>query len=423
VKPVYSIIVTALIITIAEIFYNSIYLNILVSLLTLIACIILIRSERRLKKTVDREKILHQKKLDALKAESEEQLKSIKSKMAEITDIHEKSISRTDSLHILLTELDLTTSIIEKLSGVIMNKSEESTLHATEKIFSIVDESQNVSKDIQTFLEEMSRGDHSLEHGVDKLLYVVEDFKFIVTKVEQLKTSYASDMSFIENKIISIRQLTDSISDIAEQTSLLAINASIEAARAGRVGSGFAVIAGETHKLADDSRKITAKITEGIKEIGCIVSSSYQRQSETLHITVDHLQDARESFNGMTSDLAPQIKSISSSVQRSKNLSESVTFGLNEITMSLQYQDATRQVLEHIVLLVKKIQEKFISLNQEMGVSERDDRELINNKLLADASRFFSVKEEWIALDLEQNAGEIKALDKKEDFQGDIILF
>ena len=130
----------------------------------------------------------------------------------------------------------------------------------------------------------------------------------------------------------------------------------------------------------------------------------------------------------MTNDLAPQIKNIASSVQKSKDLSESVTERLGEITMSLQYQDATRQILEHIVLLVEYIQEKFVSLKQENGLQEREDRESINTNLLANASKIFTVIEESLALDLELNESQLnenqlKEADKKEDFQGDITLF
>jgi methyl-accepting chemotaxis protein len=416
-------IIIVFIITITGIFYNNIYLNILAGLFLAITILILIGTVRRGEKTSKDEELTCQEKINKSKELSAEELNNVKEKITAIKSKYEESISRTDNLHRLLTEFDLTAPIIEKLSAVIMKKSEESTLNATEKIFTIVGESQEVSKDIQTLLADMSQGDHSLEHEMDKLLTEVEDFKAIVVKVEQLKTSYERDMGLIENTVVNIKSLADSISDIADQTSILAINASIEAARAGKAGAGFAVIAGETHKLASDSKQITEKISAGIKEIGITITSSFKRQSETLNSTVDHLQEAKESFHQMTYDLAPQIKNIASSVQKSKDLSESVTARLNEITMSLQYQDATRQILEHIVLLVEEIQKKFISLDQEMGFKERDDRVSINTNILANASKFFTVREEWIALNLELNESQLKENDEKEDFQGDITLF
>ena len=422
-KPAYSTIIITFIIIITGILYNSIYLNITAGLLLLITILLLGRTSHRVEAEIYDKECLSREELKKVKEDSAEEINNVKKKIAEIENKYKESITLADNLNRLLTELDLTTPIIKKLSTVIMDKSEESTLSATERIFTIVGESQNVSKDIQFLLAEMSQGDHSLEHEMDKLLKEVEDFKTIVIKVEQLKTSYERDMGLIENTVVNIRNLADSISDIADQTSILAINASIEAARAGRAGLGFAVIAGETHKLASDSKQITEKITLGIKEIGKTITSSFQRQSETLNSTVDHLQEAKESFHQMTYNLAPQIKNIASSVQKSKDLSESVTARLNEITMSLQYQDAARQILEHIILLVEKIQNKYISLNKEMGFKERDDREAIYTKLLANASKIFTVREERIALNLELNESRLEEADKKVELQGDITLF
>ena len=422
-NPAYSTIIIALITTIAGIFYNNIYLNIVTGLLLLIAILPFIRTAHKAETKTNDENCLSLEKIKKEKEKSKEEINNVKEKAEEIKNRFEESINMADTLNRLLTELDLTTPIIEKLSTVIMDKSEESTLSATEKIFTIVGESQNISKDVQTLLSDMSEGDHSLEREMDRLLTEVEDFKVIVVKVEQLKTSYEKDMGLIESTVVNIRNLADSISDIADQTSILAINASIEAARAGRAGLGFAVIAGETHKLASDSKQITEKITLGIKEIGKTITSSFQRQSETLNSTVDHLQEAKESFHQMTYNLAPQIKNIASSVQKSKDLSESVTARLNEITMSLQYQDAARQILEHIILLVEKIQNKYISLNKEMGFKERDDREAIYTKLLANASKIFTVREERIALNLELNESRLEEADKKVELQGDITLF
>ena len=426
-KPAYSIIIIAFFITIAGIFYNNIFLNITTGLLLLIAIFLIIKTLHKAETRRKDENCISLEKMEKERNRSKEEIDHLKEKEAETMDKYEESINMKDILNKLLTELDLTTPIIEKLSVVIMDKSEKSTLDATEKIFTIVGESQEVSKDIQILLADMSKGDHSLEHEVDRLLEEVEDFKAIVVKVEQLKTSYERDMELIGNTVLNIRNLADSISDIADQTSILAINASIEAARAGKAGEGFAVIAGETHKLASDSKQITEKISAGIKEIGKTITSSFQRQSETLNSTVSHLQEAKESFHKMTNNLAPQIKNIASSVQKSKDLSESVTSRLNEITMSLQYQDATRQILEHIVLLVESIQNKFISLKQEKGLQERDDRDLINTDLLANASKIFTVREEWIAMNLELNESQLKEADKEkgkeEELQGDITLF
>ncbi|MCK5671956.1 MAG: hypothetical protein KAH95_01195, partial [Spirochaetales bacterium] len=307
-KSAYSIIVVSLIITLSGIFYTNIFLNVIAGLLLCILLIVLAVTLRKIKAKMNIEENLSE---DNNKIENEniiEEIKNLKNEKEDLLIKYEESNKNLLSLHKLLIGLDITTPIIEKLSTVIINKSEESTLSATEKIFAIVGDSQNISKDIQILLSNMNTGEHSLNHEMDRLLREVQDFQEIVDNVEQLKKSYVNDMESIEKTVVNIKGLADSIADIADQTSILAINASIEAARAGSSGVGFAVIAGETQKLASDSKQITEKITSGIKDIGGTITSSFQRQSETLSNTVNHLQETKKSFQQMTFDLAPQIK-------------------------------------------------------------------------------------------------------------------
>lgn len=404
------------------IFYNNIILNIITGLL-LVFIIIVVRVTHKLEIKKTNEDYFSKEAIKKETEDSTEKLVIIQKKKEDIENKYNLSNKNLLSLHGLLTSLDITVPIMEKLSSVIINKSEESTLNATEKIFAIVGDSQNISKDIQKLLSNMNSGEHSLDHGMDRLLGEVQDFQVIVDKVEQLKRSYISDMERIEKTVVSIKGLADSIADIADQTSILAINASIEAARAGKAGVGFAVIAGETQKLASDSKQITEQITLGIKEIGGTITSSFQRQSETLTSTVNHLQEVKKSFHQMTFDLAPQIKNIASSVQKSKDLSESVTARLNEITMSLQYQDATRQILEHIIQLVGEIQKDFISLDIQKELESKEYRESINTQILSKANKIFTVREEWIIVGLKLEESKITEINKKNDLQGDITLF
>lgn len=423
-KPVNLIvtIIIAFIINLTGIFYNNIIINIITGL-TLIIILIFVKKNQKAEIKKDEQACLSR---DEIKIETNNlilKIKNIQGKKEELERRYNESNNNILILYKLLTGLDITTPIIDKLSTVIIDKSEESTINATEKIFAIVEDSQLVSKDIQILLSNMNTGEHSLDHEMDKLLSEIQDFQVIVGKVEQLKKSYVSDMERIEKTVLNIKGLADSIADIADQTSILAINASIEAARAGNAGVGFAVIAGETQKLARDSKIITKKITIGIKEIGGTIASSFQRQSETLTSTVNHLQEAKESFYQMTNDLSPQIKNIASSVQKSKNLSESVTERLNEITMSLQYQDATRQILEHIVQLIEAIQKDFLALSLHSELELKENRELINTEILAKANKIFTVREEWITLGLELDESKNEEEDKKDELQGDITLF
>jgi len=146
------------------------------------------------------------------------------------------------------------------LSDIVINKSGESIQNATEKIFTITDESRKVGTDIQTLLSNMSTGDNSLENDVQKLINEADGFKTTVENVKTLRKSYTEDLEGIKKNIHEVIKLSGSIPDIADQTNILSINASIEAARAGKAGAGFAVIAGDIQKLSRGIKDITVEV-------------------------------------------------------------------------------------------------------------------------------------------------------------------
>ncbi|MCD6396065.1 MAG: hypothetical protein J7L71_00865, partial [Spirochaetaceae bacterium] len=152
--------------------------------------------------------------------------------------------------------------------------------------------------------------------------------------------------------------------------------------------------------------------------IASVTDSSFRRQSQTLGSTVEVLQEAQLGFQGMTVKLSPQIKNIALSIGRSKELSETVSSKLNEITISFQHQDATRQIIEHIILVLKEVAKQFNTRNLNINPNELPDRALIEQDVIKLAQTFFTVREEWFSMGLELNEG-----GSKEGKQGEITLF
>lgn len=129
----------------------------------------------------------------------------------------------------------------------------EATKQAIEEMLVQIEGINQISRDMEDMSKESAGILHELEESSKKAQDTVQDIR------KQTDTTNES--------VKQIRSVTEYITNIAEETNLLALNASIEAARAGDAGRGFAVVAQQIQKLAEESNHSAAQIGENIKDL------------------------------------------------------------------------------------------------------------------------------------------------------------
>lgn len=187
----------------------------------------------------------------------------------------------------------------------------------------VAESADKVAKLSAETLERANRGQASLQEMVQEIERVEIAVKEIATAVGE----------FVNNTQ-SITSMTQQVRDIAEQTNLLALNAAIEAARAGEQGRGFAVVADEVRKLAEKSAHSASQIDEVTQLLG--------GQSNQVERTVQRGLVALQSSQEHIREVAGVLTEANTSVEK-------VNHGLEEISQSVNKQrDSTQEIARNV---------------------------------------------------------------------------
>lgn len=193
---------------------------------------------------------------------------------------------------------------------------------------------QEVGHNVTNAAQDAEQADGQANEGRNIVSQTMRSIDSLCSEIERA----AEVITNLQHESDNIGAVVEVIGGIAEQTNLLALNAAIEAARAGEQGRGFAVVADEVRSLASRTQSSTQEIKEMIERLQLGANEAVQVMEngrEQTSVTVDHAKKADESLNNIAEAVAVirnMSQQIASATQEQSAVTEEINQSINNIS-------------------------------------------------------------------------------------------
>ncbi len=295
--------------------------------------------------------------------------------LQELNSIYQKIITSTKEMEItidfianfsnrFMIEVQDQSAAIQQISAT-MEEIAQTSIQTTEMVsnqYRLIEELEKDTKHLETLLGEVEKSSEIL---YNELLKAQNQSKEAKTASENLKNV----MQILRSSFQQVNEVTNIMTDIADRTHLLSLNASIEAARAGEHGRGFAVVAQEVSKLADNSLENSKNITKIIKESSVNLLNGENNVLFTynlIDIQSQNVENVLQFFEKLKEKIREQINNNQKFINNLQNIykiskevegfSKEQSHGIEEISKTVTSLEKS----------IQKIVQKFLNLNDQI---------------------------------------------------------
>ncbi len=298
--------------------------------------------------------------------------------LADVMEVASEVRGGTERAMNYMNDLSASTNTVSSA----MRNISDSTQHTADNITNQTSMTQNIQESIDTTLatsDEMVEVAKKSEELNAKSMKMVEHMKSQGRTISEANENVADAMEKLQTRAEDVKGIADTIFAISSKTNLLALNASIESARAGEAGRGFAVVADEIRDLAEQTRAETENIATILNEL----SDHANAAGDAVKISVDAtraqgkiISDVADSFEEMNSNVNQladsinmidhQLTTLSSENNRIVDAITQLSATTEEVTASAQQADEltdtnkasadqTKEMLQKILRVAGKL--------------------------------------------------------------------
>jgi methyl-accepting chemotaxis protein len=250
--------------------------------------------------------------------------------------------AETSSIH-----LDQVRSLLQQALPIISRHIATSRLQTEEEINKLTSRFGDMAVSLEASVREsqQTEGDGSIQSILDQSEGELSQVVELLKSMAQTKTEMLAQVNELADYTSELDGMALDVAKIAEQTNLLALNAAIEAARAGEQGRGFAVVADEVRNLSRHSGDTAQKIRNKVEVVAAsmadalrIADQTSERDTQAEIASRDNIASVLERFHqtaSLQAEATRQLQEKNTAIQQD----------ISDVVVALQFQDRTSQIL------------------------------------------------------------------------------